>query len=406
MIYNTIEELQKKVCEKVFEVYEVFQDFFGEEFVDLQHLPRPLLCLPPEIALAELENRDISDAQIESARQAVRSSIYPCIIVYWPEVTITNENNRSIKIQKLFAKIEVNLEGKIPYENLGFLLNRSKYPISQFMGGYDQRGFLHSHICQIPKNDLQEFQRPCLGRGPINGTILSLKREFDRITWMLFCQELSMYVTVESLDGVPYNKLEEIGQLKPNHHYQHFDKQYAFYRADTIDFDNDIYKAFVAYYLEHGHLNLCYTGGEYRLGMSYYDFIIDISNTFIEFVNSDPLFSGYNIDALFEEEEVLRKVVVADRKFYNTSATHSLTSLSRYIGREVLRFKGEIITLEIFEDADEEGPVPTTLLDAELAQIILQNILLVINYRYKNEYNYRKRGEEVPSPTYQNVRYL
>ena len=47
MLY-TIEELEREVSGNVFDVYEVFKNFFGEEYVDLQsgvnlieHIPSP-----------------------------------------------------------------------------------------------------------------------------------------------------------------------------------------------------------------------------------------------------------------------------------------------------------------------------------------------------------------------------
>ena len=48
---------------------------------------------------------------------------------------------------------------------------------------------------------------------------------FDETKWMLFCHELSLYVTVESLEGVPYNHLENV-HLYNHIHTLHLDIQY------------------------------------------------------------------------------------------------------------------------------------------------------------------------------------
>lgn len=211
----TINELRQKLSTDVLNVYEVFKNYFGEENVDLQDIPDEERVVDMIYACTDITNIEtsfpieISDADYDSIASRFRSA-KPFILVHWPTVTVTNEYNRSITIKDLYAKIKLDCEGRIPTENRGFLLNRATYSVEQWVSSY-----MHSHIAQIPKDNLERFQEPCLGSGPIIDTINSLKADitegFDEIRWMLFCEELSRYVTVESIAGVPYNHLENVG---------------------------------------------------------------------------------------------------------------------------------------------------------------------------------------------------
>ena len=76
------------------QVYDIFNDFFGEERVDLQDTN---------------------------------------IIVHFPKVTVTNEYNRSVDITHLWVKVPLNSNGTIA--NI-FCMVRSEYTYQQFVSGY------------------------------------------------------------------------------------------------------------------------------------------------------------------------------------------------------------------------------------------------------------------------------
>lgn len=391
----TINELRQDTFKNVYAVYEVFQNYFGEENTDLQHLPS-------DDDIAEvLDNKGVLMREDGSCYEAngnkfnsVKSILAvwkPFILVYWPQVKVTNENNKSIMIQDLYAKIELDYKGNIPTENRGFLLNRSTYPMEQWVSNY-----LHSHICGIPKNRPSAFQQPCLGSGPINATIASLKSDlsegFDEIKWMLFCEELSRYVTVESLKGIPYEHLEEVNISRNLSDFSGFDEDKSKYEHSLSRFREvfpmDNLREFILYYLDEGHLAIDYKQGSFICGMSYFDYIIDISNAFIEwfnktFVNNE---GAKSIASSCFRHQVLYNAVVAGRKFYDPSGQRTVPDISRYVGQKVCDFKGQEITLKILSSTTQE-PQKTIILNHGLAMYILNNILKIINYRYTNEYS-------------------
>lgn len=407
----TINQLYQHLNEKVNTIYDTFKGFFGESNVDLQpsvnkdtaisYIIAELLRKDVKLNLEDKEyntNYDVPDHAIETLEAEFATSRY-IIYVWWNRVTITNENNKSVNIQDLYAKIEIQGNGRIPYENHGFLLNRATYTKEQFLSDY-----MHSHICTIPKDNFTRFENPCLGTGPINNTIMSLKNDYDEVTWMLFCEELALYVTVESLTGRPYRYLEHIsGGKKILSNYIDYDLVNRVSPNIFLNcFSNKDLKDFIKYYLQKGHLSITYRNGKYSCGMSFYEYTIDISNAFIDYYNS-YLIKKQKVDNLFTGG-LLTRVLVVNGKFYSNENTFQ--HLDRYRNKFVLKFRGRDILTTITEEAESESTI-TTVLDNNTAMYILRNILRIINLKYKNEHKYYTTGNsQDSSPVKERVIYL
>jgi len=194
MLY-TISELRQKLFGPVYDVYEIFKNFYGEEFTDLQEMPSDEELSDMLRQFWDIQPMGTNSYELDDEDYATLKSRYDntraIIMVWWPSVTVSNENDRSILIHDLYARVDITPDGRIPYEMTGFKLNRTTFTDVQFESGY-----IHSHVpsrCGLPN-----FQNPCLGRGPIRNTIADLKNNYEEALWMLFCQELSLYVTVES----------------------------------------------------------------------------------------------------------------------------------------------------------------------------------------------------------------
>ena len=418
----TINELRLEIFGKVYEVYEIFQNFFGEGHTDLQQVPADDRIIDVVYACTDIGNIE-PDTNIEISEDELNSikdrflSYKPFIMVWWPSVTVTNENNRSVQIQDLYAKIQVNLEGRIPYESRGFFLNRTTFTEIQFNSGY-----CHSHVPRF--SGVPGFQSPCLGTGPINNTIMDLKNGCEEALWMLFCQELALYVTVESLRGGPYFRMESIGSSSRLTEYTAYNKhierpdQFSSLFSSRPDKKEELLRLlrnFSIYYLEHGHLCFNYKDGSFVPGMPYHDFIIDISNSFIEWVNrtysNRDVYSDIQArDTIneFYNRGILIKGLVANGAFYELDYENSY-DYSRYEGTEMFLFKEEIKRLHIIAEENAHMEV-STLLNHKLAMYILNSVLKIINYRYRNEHNREQTGdsssERAITPAYQAVIYL
>lgn len=380
MIY-TINELKQKVFSKVFDTYEIFQNFFGEDFTDIQAIPSDevfaLSLLSININMTD--NRyDLAESQLAEIQEIFSNYDYD-ILVWWPSVTVTNENDKSINIQDLYAKIKITIEGTIPYENVGFQLTRSTVSLLQFKSGY-----LHSHLPRC-YNSVPVFKNPCLGNGPIRNTIADLKNNYEEVLWMLFCRELSLYVTVESLRGGPYIRLETVGYgskslLFTGYENTYFPSLNRFYNQYTRQAFFDMLQNFFEFYIKNNHLSFSYTNERYICGMSYYDYIIDVSNSFIAWYNSHS--STYTVSDLYDNTIIL-KSFISDGVFYD-SGMNDARDIENFRGSPVLVFKGNTIAFEITESSSENEHI-SILLNHKIAMYLLTNLLNIINYHYGNE---------------------
>lgn len=387
----TINSLYQEIFKPVYNVYDTIKDFFGEEYTDLHIKENTYKIILSQklfttgLIEEELPNFDVS---FELSEENVTNLKNICerytgtIYVWWPKVTVTNENNKSIDIQDLYAEIQVQSNGTIPFQNKGFLLNRATYSNVQFASSY-----LHSHIQEIPKNDFASFMYPCLGTGPIAETIDTLKTNNDEAFWMLFCQELSMYVTVESLKGIPWKKLEEVGVASSTSIYSNHPAISAQGSHNTAPLQKiigtDKYVEFIKYYLDNGHLSFAFMGDKFTLGLSPYEFGVDISNAFIEFFNK--YIKDRDIYNRLHNAAILDTYSIKDRQFYHSVRIPS-TDLSNYEGQYVLTFKGKDVLLHIFQEESSETNT-STILNENTAYGIVVNILNIINYHYARNHN-------------------
>lgn len=401
---RTINQLRQEVFQHVYDVFDIFKNFFGEEHVDLQHIPTDndiaFMLEDRNFSLREDGSYEGDGRKFASVRSAL-SNIKPFILVWWPTVKITNEHNRSIVIQDLYAKIELTSGGFIPTANRGFLLNRATYSIEQWACNY-----MHSHISSIPKSGIHVFQTPCTGTGPINGTIISLKADtaqgFDETMWMLFCEELDRYVTVESLRGIPYNKLESVHLTAVLDGYNGFNN--LNWVSNIVEFNEKLgcqfLPEFIRYYLKNGHLAINFQNGSYVCGMSYFNYMIDISNAFINYFNStvtDKMLVS-KVFGIYERTSILLKAVAVGDRFYNPYKRSSIPNTQNYQGLRVCTFKGKEIRLRI-TDAVPSKPEETTLLNHGVAMFILNNILRIINYHYTNDYTRKQSSASTAETT-------
>ena len=386
----TINQLEELLSQKVNEVYDIFVNYFQEQHVDFaKEIDTPSLIRALSSQRAEGGVYEISDAQLES----IKDLMLPAeILIWWPEVTVTNEYDKSIVLYDVFVKVKVDTRGKIPIECSGFELTKTTYTEDQYCAGYQ-----HSHTPGFRLGRVPSFQNFCLGRGPINQTIQSLKMECDNVLWMLFCEELSRCVKTESIRGVPYIKLESCGKTSRDNTYTGQFKIIG--RLNLGDYVENALKNFTKWYLEQGRLPIVYNVNAFVSGLNYYEFIINISNSFIEWFN---LFGNEELLHILYTNNVLTSVLIVDRKFMKTVDRDSPVISERHM----LTFKGEPVNLKII--SSPQHSTKSTLLSHNVAVGILLKILKIINYRYNgnstnNEVSVSREGT---SPTSEKVIYL
>lgn len=406
-IEEKIEELYNSLMEKPLRVLSIFNDFFGEDKVDMQGYwsldkfkswmnIEPLSTYIPDGNIVSMNMNDwsmyktwsITDLpgdQVEKVVNVLTNTTVKerignakfngiFILVHFPHVRVTNEHDRFVDINHLWAKVKVSYNGTL---NGGFTLNRSEYTLLHIRSHY-----MHSHISSIPTGDFTQFQNPCTGRGPINGTISVLNRDYDEDMWNMFCLELSKYVTVESVAGVPYNYLEKLGTNDMEVGVDRFITYLSPNYYESV-ITPDKFREFVRYFISSKKLKFNYVNGSYSIGMSLIEFIVLISNEFIKWYNDQ--FNKEELTAKFAElkrKGILKECIMDNGKIYCETGRTNVNNYLGYIGKKVCMFKDREITISITDIAEVRNENKSIILNTQTALYILNIILKVLNYRY------------------------
>lgn len=306
------------------------------------------------------------------------------IYVYFPHVTITNENDRSVDITELYAKVNVNICGEL----IGtFTLNRSEYTIEQWYSDY-----MHSHTAGIPKYNLSEFSSPCLGTGPIKDTCATLNLRFDEDIWRLFVFELDKYVHTESVSGRPYRYLERIGtpplsseenrEIRINLNQRSMPNCMV---PDTVIMDR-----FLPYVIQRRLLSFAFNR-KYIVADSPYNIVVKLSNLFIEWYNNLPaLEQGTIKEDMFNRGILIICKVNGDHIIRKQVINHNFDEYRRAVGTSLWRFKGNTVRLNITGIPEDNNLVieidenSSVLLHPDVVMYLVNKILRIINYKYGN----------------------
>ena len=371
---EALREIYNKIMEKPLKVLEIFNDFFGEDKVDLQGFP----------TWDDVE-RNHCDTE-RKVRNYMNEHCTGFILVHFPHVTVTNEHNRSTEINHLYAKVVFDLEGKIHGR---FALNRSEYSLLHITNGY-----MHSHVSSIPLNCFTQFQVPCTGTGPINNTICSLSHDFDEGLWRLFCLELDKYVQVESLAGVPYHRLE--GLVSGGRTY--WTDLVPFIPAVNywgyINCSSQLNKVHVAQFTKHiideELFSFHFVNDSYKVAMSPVELAIKVSNSFIDWYNKGLRKGDFSLtlnDLL--SKRILHKCKFTDGKLMYKTGSRNSSDYSMYIGQLVCTFKGKDVRITIPDltntNVVEENEI--IILEPTIIGYILTKITNVINFKYGREHS-------------------
>ena len=307
------------------------------------------------------------------------------VIIYFPHVTVTNENDRSTDVTELYVKININSNGTMEGT---FSMTRSEYTYEQYYSDY-----CHSHVNGI--GNPADFKSVCLGNGPIKETCASLNISFDEDIWRLFAFELDKYVHTESLAGIPYRHLEKIGcprgrgirELVVDIPSTYSNRVFAGDISDiTMEAMNN---KFIPYVIEHKPFRFSYSG-RFDITDRPYIAVVKLSNLFIEWYNSLTHEEQGDIKQdLFEHGGLilarLDGIHICERSVINRNQD----SYKEDIGKFLFTFKGNPVTLNITGIPDdiniEEDDSTSVVLNPLIVMSIVENILKIVNYRYGNK---------------------
>lgn len=420
-VTNKVRELYDNIMYFPNKVLSIFNDFFGEQRVDMQgfwsfdeflrsmsenRLSSFFSCKgavlsSPEFRCISKENKAVIEDMLDNGAldstvtsdKALATYFLPImatavmqnmpqgfILVHFPHVRVTNEHDRFVDINHLWVKVGIKANGAgIGY----FTMNRSEYELSHMKADY-----LHSHISGIPFNRFTDFKSPCLGSGPIKSTVATLALGYDEAIWQLFCLELDKYVRVESIAGVPYKYLEKIGKGS-----NLIDGETDFsMKIDTFNdysttFSKEDMKDFIKHLIRDKKLKFNFIRGSYGLAMSYLDYRILISNEFIEWYNLryNLGISTANYNDLISGG-ILKECIINNGKiqYFRNNASRNDGNYYIYEGANVCTFKGNSVNIHIV-DSTPDTFNKTVLINASIAEKIAKAVLIVVNYKYGRE---------------------
>lgn len=405
-----IEALYRELLELPRAVTDIFNDFYGEERVDLQ--PISLEKFIYELGRTEMQdivgggsstfagssymrshrneplivnysNRMYSHVLTESIEVFDRYAPYMKefignkwfieipIIIHFPHVTIRNEYDRTVEVDNLWAKVPVTWEGK---GRGWFRMNRSEYDVVHMQSDY-----MHSHVSGIDFDF--KFRSVCTGSGPINNTMSSLTVGFDEPIWQLFCLELERYMGTESLSGGPYRRMENIGANGSNKR-DNFPIEQDNYISNGY-FTKELSSKFLDYLFTNNILKFNYRKGSYGLAHTFTDTVLTISNAFIDWYN-DEYRKAPNMPDLYDlqGDGVLKQAIIANGAIFDPNSNAN-RDYSQYVGRKVLTFKGHDVNLVINGLANGARNV-STILNLDIIREYVWAILELLNCEYGN----------------------
>lgn len=406
LIEKKVSELYNLLMEKPRKILEIFNDFFGEDRVDMQgfmsidefkqslstkiisgYISKDILGMSLEewntyksCTIINLKE-EILDKVLEvlCSNQVVTNignNLFKqgFILVHFPSVRITNEYDKYVDIKHLYAKINIYYNGS---GDGIFGLNRAEYSYLHISSNY-----MHSHVGSIPTHNFTVFQTPCTGRGPINSTLSNLAREYSEDLWRLFCLELDKYVQVESIEGVPYHRLEQLGTSRMTVHDNVYEVINSFLPTNGA-FTLDKAKEFTKYFINTKKLKFNYKHNSYSIGMPFNEFIVLISNEFIKWYNAK--FNRRECTNTLESllrSGLLNKGIISGNKVYFKNSSIDTVSYANYVGKRICTFKGKDVRVVITDIEMLDDRNMSYLLNPKIALYLLARILNVINYRY------------------------
>lgn len=388
--------------QKINEILQVFIDCYGEDNVDIQlnvsfddfalslydTLHRNLVDNGYYIPLVDCTKCTIKDliarykqdknTYIKKYIDIYSISVY--VLIYFPKITVTNENDESIDIEEVYIRVPINRYGKLVSS---FEIIRTKYSYEQYESGY-----MHSHAHSGISKTSRDWRGMCLGSGPLVTTTHTLKNSYDLDIWRLFCIELDEYLKVESVAGVPYIRMNRVGNNSDLYNYNitsdgYHDIQYRI--QGYFPFFKDFLKFFIRKICNNERY-FSFRDNDIDLAISNEQFAIIISKYFIEYCNYNNEETEINIDFIISDFMVkVQRDVSGVLKYYRQTnpRSHTNESLSDI---KALTFKGQDKYVKIDAKAETSQNKEIYLLNPELVSQVLNYLLKVINYGNTEEF--------------------
>ena len=343
----TLFKIDKALSKRLYEVLELFKQQFGEDHIDFD------VFTTQEIRQRSLPSYT-SCTSVQSYFLLCQDTWHHNIVIKIDKETVKNELGLSTVIYDLFIKLEFRRNGALCY---GIYYKKATFTKSQLLSHY-----IHSHCPRLYANDEIKWQHVCTGSGPINSSVIALTSIEEPLEhYYGFIAELRQIVQVESLQGGPYIKIEEInGALKER----------KLVNMKALYFTNKP-NEFVKSYIRSNRLKLGIINGKFCLGCSFVEWLVDLT----EYAKAWGKENNQTI-ALVDS-------IVKDNKLYQKEEQYANESMLRLVGKPVITFRNKEYCIQIIDDGSDAQT--KKLINPAEAASLLHRILSVLNQNYGTE---------------------
>lgn len=344
------EKLRKEYRKNTGYPLAIIEERFGKDLVDIVLTSESTQSWD---AVGFEEGMDV-DAFVDENYDYLCSLFNPRVVIRFPELEIRNEKGEHRMLKELYVALNIAVNRLIGT----FLVHRTTYTQAEFFSGY-----MHSHVHPF---SFTQWNTPCLGTGPISNTIASLAVSGDANLWMLFLEELRMFLETESITGVPYIRMSSIayGTLGRVDTTIVFPGGIAKIPAEALD----MLQPLLAEYIADMGISLT-TDCQIKTFYLPSDSVI----TFWEKLSAMVL-AKFKADHP-SLKKILKRYVFNDKGWF--SIMEENPRMQGQEGRELFLFKGEMQRITVIKDCSrEEGEI---MLDITVARAIYSLIMLKIN---------------------------
>ena len=207
----------------------------------------------------------------------------------------------------------------------------------------------------------------------------------ERLEYLgLYCYELDKYVKVESIEGIPYNRLESVGLGDSKVNLGKDVENWYYFRETTKLILEDFYKYFISEY----DFKFSYINGQYIVGEPLLKLLMEMSRHFAIWYNKEG-YSKYRKSLADLAVNILVRYKISNGQIYVEDRHINQADIDAINAenREMLVFKGKPVILRIYGSAKSSNEL--YLLNAVIFDLFYTRILTIINYEYRD-----KEGEE------------
>lgn len=400
--------------QRVREIYNTAVEFFGEDMVDLQkttikeiwqyglnsckyrtlierlgiqYSNAPSVGNSHENWITAISSEDML-ATIEGliTTEKLLNTELPLytILVHFHDITVSNEQDESVKIEDIYAAVPVTPLGHYTECMLWLRTTVSKT--------HWKAGYRHSHL---NSGRGKGWMRPCLGSGPIRMTMENLRETYDLSFWSLLWLELDRCIRVESLNGGPYFRMSDItADRQATQIYNNFD----FYNFSSIGLTyQKLLDKLAKRVLQSGGLQYSYTEGAVHIATSYLDFTVLASNCLLEYFHSLTENEANHIaDRLMSNSHLIHAQIKSTGEIVSYgSLKHFLINTGSDIDISAsgagFSFRGKEVPFSVVEDTTpEEEQIFYELIGPRFAACLLKKITIIANYVYARKHSNSK----------------